>query len=139
LVSALATAAQAAGAKVQIIAPMIGGVITSQGKTLVADHQIEGGPSILFDAVVIAAWSEGGAKLALQAAAVNFLRDAFGHLKVIGYTPECAPMLVKAGIDANPDNDLGLVALDAASVEAFLESAARGRVWAREPTVRLLP
>ena len=40
---------------------------------------------MLFDAVAIIPSREGGAKLATQAEAVNFLRDAFGHLKVIAY------------------------------------------------------
>jgi catalase len=139
LVDALATAAAGLGAKVQVIAPAVGGVITAQGELLAADHKVEGGPSVLFDAVVVAPSVEGGAALALQAEAVNFLRDAFGHLKVIGYLPTAAPMLVKAGIDAKPDNDPGLVSLATSSIEDFLDRAASGRTWSREPSVRLVP
>jgi len=139
LVNALRAAVTAAGAKLQIIAPMIGGVMTAQGDLLEADHKVEGGPSVLFDAVVIAPSVEGGAKMALQAEAVNFLRDAYGHLKVIGYLPTVAPMLVKAGIDAQPDNDPGLVSLELSSVDDFIARAAAGRVWEREPWVRLVP
>ena len=76
----------------EIIAPRIGGVTTAGGKLVPADHKVEGGPSILFDAVAIIPSREGGAKLATQAEAVNFLRDAFGHLKVIAYTPTAAPL-----------------------------------------------
>jgi catalase len=139
LVEDLRAALLAAGAKLQVIAPQVGGVITAQGDLLEADHKVEGAPSVLFDAVVLAPSLEGGAKLALQAEAVNFLRDAYGHLKVIAYTPAVAPMLVKAGIDAKPDNDPGLVSLELSSVEDFLERAANGRVWAREPWVRQVP
>jgi catalase len=114
-------------------------VVTAQGELLAADHKVEGAPSVLFDAVVLAPSAEGGAKLALQAEAVNFLRDAYGHLKVIGYLPSVAPMLVKAGIDAKPDNDPGLVSLELSSPQDFLERAAAGRIWAREPWVRLVP
>jgi catalase len=139
LVEALRAAVMAAGAKLQLIAPVVGGVITAQNERLEVDHKVEGGPSVLFDAVVLAPSVEGGAKLALQAEAVNFLRDAYGHLKVIGYLPSVAPMLVKAGIDAKPDNDPGLVSLELSSVDDFLERAAAGRVWVREPWVRLVP
>jgi catalase len=71
---------------------------------------------------------------------VNFLRDAFGHLKVIGYTPGAAPLFVKGGVnDASPDTDLGLIAFPAASADDFVGAASAGRVWAREPMVRPMP
>ena len=129
----------AAGAKFQVIAPTVGGVVTAQGDLLEADHKVEGAPSVLFDAVAIVPSLEGGAKLALQAEAVNFLRDAYGHLKVIAYTPTVAPMLVKAGIDAKPDNDPGLVSLALSTVDSFVEAAGAGRIWVREPWVRDIP
>ena len=56
---------------------------------------------------------------------VNFLRDAFGHLKVIAYTPAAAPLLVKAGMpEANPDNDAGMISLEASSAEDFVAARA---------------
>ena len=43
----------------------------------------------------------------------------------------------KGGLtDATPDSDPGLIALPAASLDDFIQAAARGRVWAREPQVR---
>ncbi len=139
LVEALRSKAAAAGAKVQIVAPKAGGVVTAQGDLLAADHTVEGGPSVLFDAVVVAPSIESGARLAMQAAAVDFLRDAWGHLKVIGYADPAAPMMVKAGIDAEPDTDAGLVRLDPSSLEAFVARASEGRIWAREPWIRPVP
>jgi catalase len=137
LVAALQAAVLAAGARFQIIAPTIGGVVTSSGELLAADHKVEGGPSVLFDAVAIIPSDEGGATLALQAEAVNFLRDAYAHLKVIGFLPSAAPLLVKGGLsDANPDNDPGLISLASSSAEEFVAAAAGGRIWAREPNVR---
>ena len=139
LVKELQAQAEAAGAMVQIIGPTVGGILTAQGDLLDVDHKVEGGPSILFDAVVVAPSVEGGAQLALQAEAVNFVRDAYGHLKVIAYLASAAPMLVKAGIDANPDNDPGLVSLGQSSVGDFISRASEGRIWKREPWVRLVP
>ncbi|WP_426032770.1 hypothetical protein [Caulobacter sp. DWP3-1-3b2] len=113
---------------------------SATGEMIPADHKIDGGPSVLFDAVAILPSDAGGAKLALEAAAVNFLRDAFGHLKVIGYLPAAAPLFVKGGInDAAPDTDAGLLAFPAASVNDFVAAASAGRIWAREPMVRPMP
>ena len=71
--------------------------------------------------------------LRAEATPMNFVRDAYDHLKVIGYSPTATPMLVKAGMDANPDNDPGLISFGKSSVDDFLSRAAGGRVWLREP------
>jgi catalase len=140
LVANLRRAVLAAGAKLQIVAPQVGGVIADDGTLIEADYKIEGGPSVLFDAVAILPSVEGGAAMALQAEAVNFLRDAYAHLKVIAYLPATAPMLVKAGLtDADPETDPGLVSLARTSIEDFIAVAAGGRIWTREPKVRLVP
>jgi catalase len=140
LLAGLRKAVEAAGATFEIIAPRIGGITTAGGKLVPADHKVEGGPSVLFDAVVIIPSREGGAKLSTQAEAVNFLRDAFGHLKVIAYIATAAPLLVKAGMpEANPDNDAGMISLEASSPEDFVKAAAAGRIWDREPYVRDVP
>ena len=95
---------------------------------------------MLFDAIAIIPSREGGAKLAMQAEAVNFLRDAFGHLKVIAYAPTAAPLLVKAGMpEANPDNDPGMISLAGSTPDDFVTAAAAGRIWGREPYVREVP
>jgi catalase len=140
LLNGLRKAVEGAGATFEVIAPKIGGVITAAGKQVPADHKVEGGPSVLFDAVAIIPSREGGAKLATQAEAVNFLRDAFGHLKVIAYTPEAAPLLVNGGMpEANPDNDAGMISLGASTPKDFVTAAAAGRIWDREPYVRDVP
>ena len=136
LVAELKAALAAAGAALELVAPTIGGVVTAEGDLLPADHKIDGGPSVLFDAVAVLPSAEGGAQLALEAAAVNFVRDAFGHLKVIAYVPAASPLLVKGGLsDATPDTDPGLIALPAASLDDFIRAASGGRVWARESRV----
>jgi catalase len=137
LLNGLRKAVEAAGATFEVIAPRIGGVTTAAGKLVAADHKVEGGPSVLFDAVAIIPSREGGATLATQAEAVSFLRDAFGHLKVIAYTPTTAPLLVKAGMpEATPDTDAGLIALDRFTPADFVKAASAGRIWNREPFVR---
>jgi catalase len=137
LVAELKAALAAAGAMLELVAPTVGGVVTAEGDHLPADHKLDGGPSVLFDAVALLPSAEGGAQLSLDAAAVNFVRDAFAHLKVIAYLPTAAPLFVKGGLtDATPESDPGLIALPAASIDDFIQAASEGRAWAREPQVR---
>ena len=96
---------------------------------------IDGGPSVLFDAVALLVSEEGAAKLTKESAARDFVADAFAHLKFIGFGPGAEPLLAKAGIA--PDEDDGLVPLDAASVSSFVEQCRKLRLWAREQTVKL--
>ncbi|WP_426016038.1 catalase [Brevundimonas sp. DWR2-3-1b1] len=120
------------GGSVFIVAPKIGGAKLKGGKTLVADGQLAGSPSVLFDAVAIVLSEEGCAQLMKEGAAVDFAKDAFGHLKAVGYTPEAQPLLDKAGVEP----DAGVIDLSK-DAEAFL-APARTRQWDREPKVRML-
>ena len=124
-------AATDAGATVKIVAPKIGGAKLADGSMLAADGQLAGTPSVLFDAVAVLL-SEAGAKaLTMESAAIDFVRDAFGHLKAIA-ADEGGQALLKA---ANIGHDAGIV--DANAKDAFI-AAAKTRQWAREKTVRTL-
>ncbi len=69
----------------------------------------------------------------MEAAAVAFVHDAFAHLKVIGYTEAATGLLAKAGAGSG---QAGMVALGSATTAQFVDAAKRGRIWAREPSVR---
>jgi len=124
-------AAEKAGATVKIIAPKVGGAVLADGKRLAADGQLAGTPSVLFDAVVILLGDDAAARLSKDAAAIDFLRDAFGHLKAIGVDTGGQQLLLAAGVVP----DVGVV--DANDTEAFI-AAAKTRQWAREASVRSL-
>ncbi|MBI1406979.1 MAG: catalase [Caulobacter sp.] len=132
LIEAVKSAAESAGASVKIVAPKVGGVKLKGGKMLAADGQLAGTPSVVFDAVALVLSEDGCASLLGEAAAVDFVRDAFGHLKAIGFTAEAQPLLDKAGVA--PDD--GLVDL-AKGAKAFIGPAST-RQWNREPKVRML-
>jgi catalase len=100
LVDALRTAVEKEGAKLKIVAPHVGGAKTVDGKMLDADMRIDGGPSIFFDAVALIVSDAGAKELARDAAAVDFIADAFNHLKVLGYATAAEPLLRRAGITA---------------------------------------
>ena len=59
LVSALQDAIVAEGAVVEVIAPKIGGATLSDGALLEAQQKIDGGPSVLYDAVAVLASDDG--------------------------------------------------------------------------------
>ncbi len=132
VIEAVRAAAEADGATVKIVAPKIGGVSLNGGKMLKADGQLAGTPSIMFDAVALVLSREGCAQLLKEGAAIDFAKDAFGHLKAIGFTAEAQPLLNKAGVMP----DAGVVDVGG-SVDAYIE-AARTRQWDREPSVRTL-
>ncbi|MBD7941962.1 catalase [Brevundimonas guildfordensis] len=132
VVKAVQDAAKAAGAAVEIIAPKRGGAKLKDGSTLTADHQLAGAPSVLFDAVALVLSADGCQQLLTEGAAIDFAKDAFGHLKAIGHTPEAQPLLDKAGVEA----DAGVIDLSQGA-DAFIKPAAT-RQWDREPKVRTL-
>ncbi|WP_149194995.1 catalase [Luteimonas suaedae] len=131
-VKALRKAAERAGALAKIVAPKVGGATLSDGKKLPADGQLAGTPSIVFDAVAVVLSPDGCKQLVKESAAVDFVSDAFAHLKAIAADTGAQPLL-KAG---NVGKDPGVV--DAADIEAFIATA-KTRQWAREPKVRMLP
>ena len=130
-VEALRAALEKEGAELAIVAPKIGGVRPKSGKPLAVDMALSGAPSVFFDAVAIFASAEGIKLLLKNSAAIDWIRDAFGHLKVIGYTAAARPLFVRAGIA--DDLDEGVIELDArASITRYIEAAKRQRVWDRE-------
>ncbi len=131
VVTQLRKAAEADGATVKIVAPKIGGAKMSDGSRQAADGQLAGTPSVLFDAVAVVLSADAGMLLAKEAAAVDWVRDAFGHLKAIAADAGAQPVLDAGGIVA----DEGVV--DAKDTKGFV-AAARTRQWKREPTLRML-
>ena len=131
LVAALKKAALAAGAGVKIVAPKIGGVTLQDGHRLAVDGQLAGTPSVLFDAVAVILSAAQAQALAGDGAAIDFVRDAFGHLKAIAVDEGGQALLQRAGV--SPDE--GVVA--AQRTREFIERAMT-RQWAREPSVRTL-
>jgi catalase len=128
-IKSLVAAITKAGGTSKLIAPKIGGAKLADGSVLKADGQLAGTPSQTVDAIAVVLSAEGCKALMKEGAAVQFVMDAFGHLKAIGHTPEAKPLLDKAGVE--PDD--GVTALG----DAFLAAAAK-RFYDREPKVRTL-
>jgi len=139
LVKAVLAAIDKAGATPKVIAEQVGGAPLSDGAVLPAHERIDGAPSCLFEAVVVLAAADGAERLSRLAAAQDFVRDAFGHCKVIGATAAADRLVARAGL-AKADLDDGIVSLAAAAdAKAFVDKAAAGRIWPREPKLRPVP
>jgi catalase len=139
LVDALRSAVEKEGAKLKIVAPHVGGAKTVDGKMLEADMRIDGGPSIFFDAVALIVSNAGAKELARDAAAVDFIADAFNHLKVLGYAAAAEPLLRRAGITAELADEGVIPLANVGAVAGFIAAAKKMRVWDREPKVRNIP
>ncbi|WP_066716397.1 catalase [Sphingomonas pituitosa] len=126
--AALKGAVKAAGGNVLTIAPKVGNVPLSDGSKVAADAQLFGQPSVTVDACAVILSDEAAAKLVKEGAAVQWVMDAFGHLKAIGANAAAQPLLDKAGVE--PDEGV-------TDLEGFVEAAKR-RYWDREPNVRTL-
>jgi catalase len=124
-------AATNAGAAVKIIALKAGGTKLADGSILAADGQLAGTPSVLFDAVAVILSDEGAKALSMESAAIDFVRDAFGHLKAIAVDQGGRALLKKA----NVGQDAGVVETN--DRDGFI-AAAKTRQWDRERFVRTL-
>jgi len=126
-IDSLKAGIEKAGGAVFLVAPKVGGIAV-KGGTLKADGQLDGSPSVMFDAVASVLMPEAAAKLAQQGAAVQWFMDAYGHCKTIAHCPGTQVILDKAGVAKDdgvvPNEDL----LKVGPVRHF----------AREPKVRAL-
>ncbi|WP_318246373.1 catalase [Salipiger thiooxidans] len=127
---ALVDAVEAEGGMVEVIAPKVGGVKTSEGDMLPANQKIDGGPSVLYDAVAIVVSDEGARELAGMLPGKQFVADAYGHCKFIALTPEAAPLFEAAGVNSEAE---GVMTLKKPAAAAdFLEACHAVRVWDRK-------
>jgi len=130
--AALQAAAANERATVEIIAATVGGADLSDGTRVSADQQIDGAPSVLYDAVAVIAEVDGARALAARPAARDFVTDAVAHCKFIGYTSGAAVLLAAAGLPADPaDEDDGFISLDEYPVADFIARARQLRHWQR--------
>ncbi len=125
----LVDAIKAEKASVKIIAPQVGGVKASDGSLITADEKIGGGPSALYDAVALLPSKEGADLIASDAAAREFVADAFTHRKFIAYGEFAKGLLEKA--NPNSTNRPQLLSLDKPnSAQDFVTKCRSLRSWA---------
>jgi catalase len=132
----LVSAVEKAGGVAELVAPKIAGITLSDGTEVAAKQKIDGGPSVLFDAVAILTSEEGVQLLMKDAPSQDFVRDAFAHCKYIAFTSEAKPLLEKCGLTDN-NRDEGCIELTPTNAAGFVKACGNLRVWDREATVDL--
>ncbi len=129
-VEVVGEALKSEGASLRLIAPRVGAVQGDDGKAYRADEKIDGGPSVLFDAVVLLLSEEAAEQLATQPAARDFVADALAHKKFIAHTSGAKSLIEAAGGKADSKQLLPLER--DSSVAEFVKSCRKLRVFADE-------
>ncbi|MFD0893748.1 catalase [Luteolibacter ambystomatis] len=133
LLESLVAAIRKEKAVVGLVARRIGGFTDSNGSMVEVQHALSGAPSVLFDAVVLLPSADAVESLVQEAAAVNWVRDAYGHLKAIGHHAAALPLLEAAAVTV----DSAVVDVEAPKgIRNFVAAAKKGRLWEREPALR---
>jgi catalase len=128
----LRAALRAEGAELMLVGPSRSGVTDSDGNELAIDEQVDGGPSVLFDAVALVLTEEGAARMAATPTARDFVSDAHAHCKFIACGPNSAVLLEAAGLtEAMRDDGYMELGSTKRSAEAFVESCRFLRHWDR--------
>src|SRR5450631_3723955 len=131
LLKALKGALDKAGASFEIIAPQVTGAKASDGSWIDADQMIDGGPSVLYDAVALLPSASAMEDLLQESTARDFVADAYAHCKFIGYVEAALPLMQKSGISSD-DLDEGCVGLQTAKdAKAFVDILGKLRIWGR--------
>lgn len=130
MVKALEEAFKAEGAMVAIVAPHVSGAKLSDGSMRAADEKIDGGPSVVFDAVALVMPSKQGKELAANKPAQDFVSDAFAHAKFIAWTDGAKPILEATGVADKTDD--GMMKLEDGSAKEFVKKCRALRFWDRE-------
>jgi catalase len=130
MLDGLRSAAEQAQVNVEIVAPTVGGIDVGNGARVPADQKIDGGPSVLYDAVVLLVSKHGATELAAMPAARDFVTDAYAHCKFIGYAGDPGPLFDAAGLTGLMDD--GFISLEEHSAADFIARCAQLRFWNRQ-------
>jgi catalase len=90
--------------------------MASKKETSSGHQRIDGGPSVLYDAVILLASKHGAPALGAQPAVRDFVADAYSHCKFIGYTGDASSLFEAAGLD-------------------FISRCAKLRFWPRQAAI----
>jgi catalase len=135
LLKALQVALTKQRAVFELIAPRVGGITASDGSFIEVDHMVDGGPSVLFDAIALLPAADEAHDLVENSTARDFVADAFAHCKFIGFVVAAEPLLAKVGISDSLDGGFVVLA-SARDATRFVAELGKLRVWERETKVK---
>jgi catalase len=106
------------------------------GNQIEARHAINGGPSVLYDAVALLTSEKAMLRLIADSATRDFISDAFAHSKFIAYA-ESAERLITAVIGDN-NLDRGFIQIKTTDDAAlFVKACRKLRFWGRKSQVQV--
>lgn len=122
-VSSAYTQLLAEGAVPRVVSSQLGAIATRDGKLLDVEISFEAGPSVLYDAVIVADGEESITELSRDAHAVDFVRQQYRHCKPILAIGAGASFLAACGIPMElPDGtaDHAIIITEMPAVDAAL-------------------
>ena len=131
IIAALRGAAESEGTTMEAVTPVAGGVDASDG-TVIEGKQVDGAPSVLFDAIAIVADPDAARELATSPAARDFIADAYAHCKFIAATAGAEPLFAAAGLAGGAVADGGFVDLSEQTPADFIARCRQLRFWDRQ-------
>ena len=127
-----------AGAVPKTVAPHLGVIAGADGSDIKADFSFLTGSSVLFDAIFVPGGEASIEALSAEAAASEFVSEAYKHCKAIAATGAGVDFVQQALVAAyKTDEDQEGVITDrgvsiAETATAFIEAIAAHRHWSRE-------
>jgi catalase len=139
---ALRRAVEGAGARLEVVAEVLGPVTAAGGEEVEADKSHVTAKSVLFDAVAVPDGTDGARALCHQGDAVQFVQEAFKHCKALVAFGEGVEVLRRAGLEDGPVADGAQVTAGVVTssgpdshdeaADRFVEAVAAHRHWDRE-------
>jgi catalase len=125
------------GAMVKIIAPALGIIKSTSGKSIVVDETFQIAASVIFDAVFIPAGAKSASALIEEPDAMHFINEAYKHCKAICADGEGADVIEATYIGQNPNEDIeeGVITGEnnpGKLSKDFIKAIAKHRFWERE-------
>ncbi|HEX8516659.1 MAG TPA: catalase [Bacteroidia bacterium] len=136
-------ALETAGAMTKIIAPVLGLIKSSSGKSIAVDESFLISASVVYDAVFIPAGAKSAAALIEEPDALHFINEAYKHCKAVAADGEGADVIEASYIGQNPNDstEQGVITGDdnpGKLAKEFITAIAKHRFWERE-TDRKVP
>ena len=94
-----------------------------------AQQKIDGGPSVLYDAVALVLAKEKANEVAAIPQAKDFVTDAHAHSKFIIYNEEAMPLIKEANLEDKMD--AGYLSMLKADSDAIVRQLRALRFWER--------
>jgi catalase len=127
----LRKATEAEGMTMSIVAPTVEGITDSDGAVVDVAEKIDGGPSVLFDAVAVVVAADRADEIAALPGAKDFVSDAHAHQKFVAYDDSAAALFAAAAVEHGTAP--GYQRLDGSrrTADEFIATCRQVRAWDR--------